>query len=421
MKRLTVLILALLMVTTLAFGRGATEADPDVIRVGVLAVGEGAFAIQGVDCFRGFDMAIAEYDGMVAGKRIETRRYYSDGTPDSAMTAARRAIEQDNMDILVGPLSGSEGLAIAEYAKDWPDRTFINGSSGAADTTLVIKAPNFFRFSLDGTQWQGGLGAYAYEDLGYRRIAIVAEDYSFQYTQRMGFLLEFGELGGRVVEDFWVPINVEDFSSVIAALPSDDQIDAIWLGLGGSNAVVFLEQYVRAGRTTPLIGSSVTMDATVLDVEGRFRDFLVGTPSAGPVAADIDTPEWRAFLASYREQFPDGFASPSLFGHAYYVGTMAMLRALDQVDGDLSGGQARFQEALAAIDFVQPTGRIRLDHNRQAIGTNIVTVVREDAEGNLINSAIKIATDVNQTMGVPEAEFLRMGSPSRTNPSYPAR
>ncbi|TVQ41413.1 MAG: ABC transporter substrate-binding protein [Spirochaetaceae bacterium] len=420
MKRFLILVLALLSITAFAFARGQTEADPDVIKVGVLAVGEGAFAIQGVDCFRGFDMAINEFGGEVAGKRIETQRYYSDGTPDTAMTAARRAIEQDNVDILVGPLSGSEGLAIAEYAKDWPDRTFINGSSGAADTTLVIRAPNFFRFSLDGTQWQGGLGTYAYEDLGYRRVAIVAEDYSFQYTQRMGFLLEFGELGGRVVENSWVPIDVEDFSSVIASLPGDDEIDAIWIGLGGSNAVVFLEQYVRAGRTTPLIGSSVTVDATVLDVEGRFRDFLIGTPSAGPVAADIDTPEWRQFLNNYRSQFPDGFASPSLFGHAYYVGTKAMLLALEEVGGDLSDGQARFQQALANIDFVQPTGRVRLDHNRQAIGTNIVTVVREDADGNLVNSAVKIATDVNQTMGVPEDEFIAKGSPSRTNPSYPA-
>src|SRR3990170_2609972 len=84
-----------------------------------------------------------------------------DETPDVAVEEARRLVEQEDADILIGPLSGDEGIAIANYAKEQPDKTFINGASGAQDTTLKVQAPNFFRFHTDGAQWSAGAGQYA--------------------------------------------------------------------------------------------------------------------------------------------------------------------------------------------------------------------------------------------------------------------
>ena len=75
-------------------------------------------------------------------------------------------MEQEDADILVGPLSGDEGIAVANYAKEHPDKTFINGIAGAQDATLKVQAPNFFRFHPDGAQWSAGLGDYAYNDAG---------------------------------------------------------------------------------------------------------------------------------------------------------------------------------------------------------------------------------------------------------------
>src|SRR3546814_9300376 len=78
-------------------------------------------------------------------------------------------------------------------------------------------------------------------------LPILAEDYSFPYTQAFGFLEPFCRLGGKAPLDarFWVPIGNKDFSSVIAALPDD--VDAIYVALGGADAVNFLTQYERAG------------------------------------------------------------------------------------------------------------------------------------------------------------------------------
>ena len=53
----------------------------------------------------------------------------------------------------------------------------------------------------------------------------------------------FCKAGGHVVTKFWVPIGNKDFSSVIAAIPDD--VDAIYVVLGGSDAVNFLTSTSR--------------------------------------------------------------------------------------------------------------------------------------------------------------------------------
>jgi len=258
------------MALALATGLCAPQvasADDGTIKIGVLATFQGAFTVLGEDSLRGAMTAVDEFGGKVAGKKIEIVKGSSDASPDSAVQAARKLVEQDGVKVLIGPLSGDEGLAIKEYAKTQPNVTILNGTSAAQDATLRDPAPNFFRFSTDGAQWMAGLGDYVYTVKGYHKVATVAEDYSFPYTQVFGFMAEFCKAGGHVPSKSWVPIGNKDFSSVIAAIPED--VDAIYVALGGADAVNFLSQYQQAGGTAPLIGGSITVDQTVLTTKGR--------------------------------------------------------------------------------------------------------------------------------------------------------
>jgi len=221
-RRLLVPVTALMVVSLTLSGlaaRGTLAQDAGTIKIGGLATLEGPFAVPGEDGFRGMELAIAEFGGEVAGKTIELIKEGSDATPDVARDKARKLIEQDQVDFLIGPLSGDEGLAIRDYAKTVPDKAFLNGSSAAQDTTLREPAANFFRFSTDGVQWQAGLGTYAFTDKGYKTMAVVAEDYSFPYSQVGGFMTEFCRAGGKVVEKFWVPLGTKDYSSVVTGMP----------------------------------------------------------------------------------------------------------------------------------------------------------------------------------------------------------
>ncbi len=404
---------------TLSLGvAGGTASAEDTIKIGVLATLEGAFTVLGEDSMRGADLAFEQAGYMAGGKKLEIIKGSSDASPDSALKAARKLVEDDKVDILLGPLSGSEGLAMRDYAKTQPQTTFINGTSAAQDTTLRDAAPNFFRFSTDGVQWQAGLGTYAFENKGYKSAVVIAEDYSFPYSQVQGFMLEFCKLGGTVPEKFWVPIGNKDYSTIVASIP--DEVDAIYVALGGADAVNFLSQYQQAGGDKPMIGGSITVDQSVMGSQARLgKEYLVGTPSAGPIADAWDNADWKAFVAAYQKQFPDGFPSPSLFAHGYYIGAEAIIAGLNEVQGNLSGGQAEFRDALMNLKLKTPTGMVTLDENRQAIADIFLTELREGADGNLYNEVIKVIPQVNQTMGEPREEFLKLGPVSRTNPECP--
>ena len=388
----------------------------DSIKIGLLATFEGPFTVLGEDGQRGAQTALDEAGGMAAGMKVEVVKGSSDASPDSAVRAARKLVEQDGVKILVGPLSGDEGIAVKDYAKTHPEVTFINGSSAAQDTTFRDPAANFFRFGTDGAQWMAGLGTYAFNEKGYKKVATVAEDYSFPYTQVFGFMAEFCKAGGTVPSKSWVPIGNKDYSSVIAAIPDD--VDAIYVALGGADGVNFLTQYQQAGGEAPLIGGSITVDQTVLTSKGKIRDVLIGTPSAGPIADTNDTPAWKAFVDAYKKQ-PGAFPSPSLFAHAYYLNMKATLMALNEVKGDVSDGGKKLQEALAKTAFDGPTGKVSLDANRNAIADIFLTEVSEGADGNLYNKLVKVIPQVNQTLGIDPAEFMKLGAVSRDNPSCP--
>lgn len=395
---------------------GAATAQQPPVKIGVLATLEGPFAAGGADGMRGAELAVKARGGAVAGRKIELIKASSDAKPDVAVNAARKLVEQDKVDILVGPLSGGEGIAVKDYSKTQPQVTFINGASGAQATTLASPSPNFFRFNTEGAQWMVGLGKAAL-DKGYKRVMVIAEDYAFPYSQVQGFMSEFCRLGGKVPLKAWVPLGGKDYSSVIARIPKD--VDALLIVLGGADAVNFLTQYENAGGDKPLLGGSITVSQDVLNYRGKRRDSLVGTLSAGPLADAYDGAEWKAFVAEYQKSYPvsaGGYPSPSLFGYVYYTNMKAALDGLAAVNGDLSGGQAKYRQTLSTMTLKTPTGDVKLDANRQAIGSTFITEVVKDAQGNLFNKVLAKVDGIDQMLGMKKEDF-KMGS--RDEPNCP--
>ena len=393
---------------------GTALAQGQPVKIGLLATLEGPFAAGGADGMRGAELAVKQRGGVVAGRKIEIIKASSDAKPDVAVNATRKLVEQDKVEIMVGPLSGGEGIAVKDYSKTQPQVTFINGGSGAQATTLVNPSPNFFRFNTEGAQWMVGLGKAAI-DRGYKRTMVIAEDYAFPYSQVQGFMAEYCRLGGKVPLKAWVPLGGKDYSSVIARIPAD--VDSLLVVLGGADAVNFLTQYENAGGDKPMMGGSITVSQDVLNYKGKRRDSLVGTISAGPVADSFDGADWKAFVADYQKTYPvsaGGFPSPSLFAFVYYVNMKAALDGLAAVNGDLSGGQAKYREALSKMVLKTPTGDVRLDSNRQAIGTTFVTEVVKDAQGNLSTKVSRKVDNVDQTLGIKKEDF-KMGSRDEPN------
>jgi branched-chain amino acid transport system substrate-binding protein len=407
--------IAVAVAVTALVGAGSANAA-DKIKIGFFSTLEGTYTALGEDGQRGFDLALMQHHNKAGGKDLEIFRGSSDTTPDSALRAAKILVEQDKVDILIAPLSGAEGIAIHDYAKTQPQVTFLNGCSAALETTYVDPAPNFFRFNLDGSQIHKGLGEYIYNVKHYKKIATLAEDYAFTYTQVFGLALDYCPLGGQITKRLWVPLGTKDFASTIASLPDD--VDAIYLGLGGADAVNFLNQYQQAGGNAKLIGGSIMIDQTILSSKGKAKEALIGVASSAHFADTWDDPRWQAFVKAYQDAWPPEkrFTSPSFCAVNYYDETTAALLALDKVNGDLSDGQKKYRAALASLVLDAPNGQIKLDENRQAIGTVFVTEVVKDKDGNLVTKVVQVVPNVKETLGLSKEVFDKIGLPGREVP-----
>ena len=392
----------------------------DRIVIGAISTLDGPFAALGDFSMHGVKLALLEYGGTldgtatrdgvsgasVAGIPIELVIEGSDATPDVAVEATRKMVEQDGANIVVGPLSGDEGLALKDYVRELPHVTLVNGTSASQDLTLRDPADNVFRFGGDGAMWTFGVGTYAYEELGYRRIATVAEDYSYPYDQVGAVLTEFCALGGTVAERIWVPLGTQDYSSFVAQIPGD--VDAVFFAMGGTDAINFVKQYDEfTGQAIPLIAGPTAVDQSVLSELGSRAEGLI---SSGPVVDDSGLAEFDAFAEYLDSVFPG--QTPNIFNVYYYVATKSALQALEEVGGDISDDSRAFQAALAQQSWVTPIGPVSLDDNRQAVVDMYLRRVESGAQGT-----IETLPKVNATLGFDRDDYIAQGSFSRENPS----
>ena len=371
----------------------SSSAASTPIKIGYLNATIGPFAGPAPDGTRGVNMALAEFGGAINGRKIQIIEEATDATAATAVTKAKKLVEKDKVDIIFGPLSGDEGVAIANYAKTVPSVTFVNSSSSASEATLTVKAPNFFRFHGDAAQWNGGLGEEAVK-LGYKKIASLADDYSFPYANFGGFAAGFCKAGGTIVKAQWPALGTKDYSSVVAGIPAG--IDAIYAGVGGSDAVNFLTTATQNGVKKPLIGGTILVDASVLAAKADIQDAAKGTIAAGPVPpADYHSPEWDKFVAAYAK-VKDAYPSPSIFAILYYNSFKSLLAGLKAVKGDTSNNQKALRAALSTLKWNTPTGPLSMDKNRNAITSTFIYQVVSDGKGGLTTKNIKRFDNVAQ-------------------------
>ena len=74
-----------------------TALAADKLKVGVTATLEGTYTILGVDGMAGFNAAVKKYGQTAGGKELEFVVASTDATPDSAVRAVRKLIEQDHV------------------------------------------------------------------------------------------------------------------------------------------------------------------------------------------------------------------------------------------------------------------------------------------------------------------------------------
>lgn len=407
---------------------GDAPVTGDGVRLGILGECEGPFGGFHEDVVGGTVLAMVNHAGAtvgsstsaldgftgaeVAGTQIELVGIgCGDDTPDRILQEVRRLVEQLNANVIIGPLSGDEGIAVAEYAKDNPQLTVLSGISGSQEQTLQVQAPNYFRFFGDGAMWNAGLGDILHSQEGWDTVAVIADDYSFGHTSAAGFIAEFCAVGGEVTHRVFPPLGTTDYSSYIAQLPDPDEVDGYFWAVGGTGTQASLEAFVNAkGDLTGsqhagnLFFNPDLAQALGTDIAGAYVGGFATLP------ADVTTPAIDEYLASADaawETLPGALsgnepAAPSVaaafgFFYGYYSAGVALVEGLAAVDGDISDPGA-LHAALSGLTLDLPYGAVSLDGNRSGIVDVGVSQLALDG-GEVIQQAVAIIPQVDQTFG----------------------
>jgi branched-chain amino acid transport system substrate-binding protein len=418
----------------------------EVINLAILSDCEGAFGAFHDRDVAGVVTAFAEHAGATVNDRNDPQAGFSnasingvaielvgigcaDDTAEAALRETRRLMEDIGADIMIGPLSGDESIAVANYAKDHPNQTFVNGTSGAQDSTMAVRAPNFFRFNGDGAQWNAGLGDIARNVLGWETAAVIGDDYSFAWTSTAGFIAEFCAAGGDVISRVYPPLNTTDYSGFVEQLPGPDEVDGYFWAVGGAGLVPALNAFEDAKGEVVGEQHMGNLFWGIPDVFTAIGPRVVGSYSGGfGNAPDLQTDkaaEFRAIINSHFDEIPfGGAAAPAdaayfdAFFMNYYNNAWGLIEGLKAIGADLSGGHEPLWEAISNVTLDAAFGEISLDSNRSAIQDQYVGRIYLDDDGNMASSTVAFVPQVDQTFG---GTFSGDPSPSRDYPPCEVR
>jgi branched-chain amino acid transport system substrate-binding protein len=378
------------------------------IRVGFLACLTGAFAQLGKDMVDGANLYLEETGNQVGGQPIELLIEDTEGVPATSLNKARKLVEMNQVKILTGEVFANAGYALQPYvdSKRMPTLFPVVASD---DLTQRKRGKWIVRVAWNASQSTHPFGEYAYQVLGYRKVASIGMDYAFGWELLGGFQRTFEEAGGKIVQKIWCPLTTQDFSPYLPQISKD--ADAVIALLSGKLSIVFLKQYQDYGLRgkIPLIGGGTLTDESVLPSMG---DEALGVITPLHYSPALDNPSNKEFVKKYRAKFGK---VPSYYSEACYTG----MRWLDQAVLSLKGDVSEPEKVLRALQSVHlkdtPRGPMKIDTYGNPI-QNIYIRKVERVGGELQNSVVYTYRDVSQFWKFNPEEFLKLPAYSRDYP-----
>jgi branched-chain amino acid transport system substrate-binding protein len=398
----------MLLATTLAAPAMVRAQGAGPIRIGLMAPLTGVVASGGREIVEGFQMYFESIGSRVEGRAIEVTVEDDASNPDTALQKARRLVEQGQVHFLFGNLLANTGLAVANYVRGTGTPYFIPVIA-ADDLTQRARIPNVIRVAgYSASQFSRPLADWAYKQ-GYRRAALISQDYTFGHEQCGGFAQKFREMGGQVVQQYWHPLNTSDFSPYMGQL-ANAGADVVFAMETGSDATRLIQAYSQFGLKgrIPLLGSMNASDQSVIRTMGAEAEGIV---SAAHFAEGSPNPATQAFVADYERRFQK---LPSLYGFSHFSGAMWVVEALKTI-GAAAEDRDRLLAAVRATTLTNsPLGApVSLDRFGNPIYDAFIRRVGRRPDGKLWNAPIATYEKVDQFWGFDPETYMRQPAYSR--------
>lgn len=369
------------------------------IKIGFLAPLTGPFAQIGKDMLAGSDLSLDEIGRQAAGRKIEVIVEDTAGNPATALTKARKLVEQDRVHLLTGGLLASTGYALHPYvdAQQIPTTYPVMASD---DLTQRKLAKWVVRTGWTTSQPMHPFGDWVAKTLKYKRVATIGMDYAFGWETVGGFQQTFEEAGGQIVQKIWTPLNTNDFAPYLAQIRKD--VDAVFALFLGQPALQFAKQYRESGlkERIPLIGGGTFTDEHVLPSMG---DEAIGIVTALHYSAAIDTPANKRFARAFEAK---AGKSASYYSEATFSNARWVVEAIKAIKGNVED-RAPFLAALRKVELTDaPRGPITVDTYGNPVQTIYVRKV-EKVSGKLQNTVIHTFPAVSQFGKYNPEEYLK--------------
>ena len=347
----------------------ADEETPDTtggaegtVKVGFISPTTGFVAALGTDMQRGWNMYWEQNGNTVNGVTVETVFEDDAGDPDVALTKARRLVEEEQVDIVAGPILANTAYAVAEYVAGQGIPSFH--ITAADDITQRDYDPHVLRVGYGSSQTNFPAGQWAF-DQGYQTAVTICPDYAFGWESCGGFVSAFTESGGEILEQIWHPLGNQDFSTYVTQIQSASP-DVVFVGsAGGADAIGAVQSFTYW-------------------VEGREDD------------------EVQAFVSAYEEAHGE---IPSLYAAGSYMMAQVVAEALKTTGGEVNG--AEFVEAARGVSLENSLyGPLEFDDYNNVVGPVYQTEIVDRGDGTLWAVVAETFDDVSQFWNKTPEEYM---------------
>ena len=405
--RLAVFV-ALLALASAGTAPSPAGAQGGPIKIGLLVPLTGAASALGKDMLNGTELYLDELNRQVAGRKIELIVEDTEGVTATALTKARKLVDQDHVAILTGGLLASTGYALHPFADAAKIPTTYPVMS-SDDLTQRKPAKWVVRTGWNSSQSTQAFGEWVAKNLKYKKIATVGFDYAFGWESVGGFQRTFEENGGQIVQKIWTPLNTTDFSPFIAQIKGD--VDAVFSVFFGRGSLQFVKQYADSGLKAkiPLLGNGTVTDEWVLPQMG---DEVLGVYTPLHYSAALDNPANKKYVKAFEAK---AGKVPSYYAETCYTNARWIVEAIKAINGKVEDREA-FLAALKKVELKDfPRGPVVIDKWGNPIQNVYIRKV-ERVGGQLQNTVIFTYPAVSQFWKYNPEEFLKMPLYTRDYP-----
>jgi len=386
----------LLVILALTLAAAACAPDEDTggggtggtVKLGFISPVTGFVAALGTDMRRGWEMYWQQNGGKAGDVTVQTVYEDDTGDPEVALTKARRLVEQQQVQLVAGPILANTAYAVAGYVagKGLPTVQM----TGADDLTQRKFNPLVLRVGYTSSQSNFPAGQWAYDE-GHRTAVTICPDYAFGWESCGGFVSAFVKAGGKIDRQIWHPLGTQDFSTYVAQARQAAP-DVVFVGsAGGPDAIQLYKAWTGLGLKDriPLIGNCCFADQVFLREVGSEA---LGLQSFTYWSEGRDAPLVRGFVEAYEQQHKE---IPSLYAAGAYTMAQVIAEALKKTGGKIEG--ADFIGAARQVSLSDSLyGALTFDDTNNVVGPVYLTRVERRDDGTLWSVVEQTFPEVSQ-------------------------